>query len=169
VFGPNSSHDPIGTLNVKKLQDVKYRPSTRCVTTYELIVGKPDRSPERTIGVLEFTPEGVIPRLFTADNQLPWLAMATDLKEMQKRFSELPAFAGYGDQVRLWEIFPVRYKPGLHCVIRYTVQTPSGNKMFYGKSFTGNAQQLMNTVTDLHKSSQENPDAVHLRTGGHLA
>ena len=123
-----------------------------------MFVGKGDDSPERTIGVLEFTPEGVIPRLYTADDSLPWLAMATDMNEMQKRFSELPEFAGYRDQVKLWEIFPVRYKPGLHCVIRYTVRTPSGNKMFYGKSFTGNAQQLMQTVEDLHKSSQENPD-----------
>ncbi|HET9590142.1 MAG TPA: phosphotransferase [Anaerolineales bacterium] len=158
VFGPNSLQDPIGTINVRKLQDVKYRPSHRCVTTYELIVGKPDGSPERTIGVLEFTPEGVIPRLFTADDRLPWLAMATDMNEMQQRFCELPVLAEYGDQIKLWEIFPVRYKPGLHCVIRYTVQTPSGNKMFYGKSFSGNAEQLMKTITDLHKSSQENPD-----------
>jgi aminoglycoside phosphotransferase (APT) family kinase protein len=158
VFGPTSSQAPVGTLNVKKLQDVKYRPSHRCVTTYELIVGKADSSPERTIGVLEFTPEGVIPRLYTADDRLPWLAMATDINEMQKRFSELPAFAAYGDQIRLWEIFPVRYKPGLHCVIRYTAQTPSGNKMFYGKSFSGNADRLMKTLMDLHRSSQENPD-----------
>jgi aminoglycoside phosphotransferase (APT) family kinase protein len=158
VFGPNSSQNPIGRLNVKKLQDVKYRPADRCVTTYELIVGKPDHSAERTIGVLEFTPQGVIPRLFTADDRLPWLARATDMNEMQQRFCALPAFAGYGDQVKLWEIFPVRYKPGLHCVIRYTVETPSGNKMFYGKSFSGNAEQLMNTITDLHRSSRENPD-----------
>jgi hypothetical protein len=137
---------------------VKYRPSQGCVTTYDLIVGKSEDSPERTIGVLEFTPEGVLPRLYTADDRLPWLAQATDMDEMQQRFCSLPAFAGYGDQVRLWEIFPVRYKPGLHCVIRYTVQTPSGNKMFYGKSFTGGAEQLMKTVIDLHKSSQENPD-----------
>jgi len=156
VFG--SEQDPIGTINVKKLQDVKYRPSERCVTTYELIVGRPDRSPERTIGVLEFTPEGVKPRLFTADERLPWLAQAVDMNEMQQRFCELPILAEYGDQIKLWEIFPVRYKPGLHCVIRYTVQTPSGNKMFYGKSFTEGAQQLMDTITDLHKSSQENPD-----------
>jgi aminoglycoside phosphotransferase (APT) family kinase protein len=158
VFGPNSSQDPVGTLNVRKLQDVKYRPSHRCVTTYDLIVGRPDSPPERTIGVLEFTPEGVIPRIYTADDRLPWLARATEMNEMQKRFSELPAFAGYGDQIKLWEIFPVRYKPGLHCVIRYTAQTPSGNKMFYGKSFSGNAERLMKTIMDLHQSSQENPD-----------
>jgi hypothetical protein len=157
VFRPNSAQEPVGTLNVRKLQDVKYRPSQRCVTTYELIVGRPDSSPERTIGVLEFTPEGVIPRIFTADHQLPWLAKATDLKEMQQRFSELP---GYGDQLKLWEIFPVRYKPGLHCVIRYTAQTPSGNKMFYGKSFTGNAERLMKTIQDLDLASHENPDML---------
>lgn len=155
VFRSNSSQEPVGTLNVRKLQDVKYRPSQRCVTTYELIVGRPDSSPERTIGVLEFTPEGVIPRIYTADDRLPWLAKATDMKEMQQRFSELP---GYGDQLKLWEIFPVRYKPGLHCVIRYTAQTPSGNKMFYGKSFTGNAERLMKTIKDLDQASHENPD-----------
>ena len=158
VFGPDSSQGPIGTLNVKKLQDVKYRPSNRCVTTYDLIVGRPDSSPERTIGVLDFTPEGVIPRLYTADDRLPWLAMATNMNEMQRRFSELPIFSGYGDQIKLWEIFPVRYKPGLHCVIRYTVKTPSGNKMFYGKSFSGNAEQLYKTIIDLHQCSEENPD-----------
>jgi aminoglycoside phosphotransferase (APT) family kinase protein len=154
----NSSQESMGTLNVKKLQDVKYKPSQRCVTTYELIVGRPDSSPERTIGVLDFTPEGVIPRIYTADERLPWLALATDLNEMQRRFAELPAFAGFGDQVRLWEIFPVRYKPGLHCVIRYTARTPSGNKMFYGKSFTGDAEQLYKTIIDLHTCSEENPE-----------
>jgi aminoglycoside phosphotransferase (APT) family kinase protein len=157
LFGPNSAQDQIGSLNVRKLQDVKYKPSQRCVTTYDLIVGRQDGSPDRTIGVLEFTPEGVIPRIYTADDRLPWLARATDIEEMQRRFSELPEFAGYSDQIKLWEIFPVRYKPGLHCVIRYTVRTPSGNKMFYGKSFTGSAQQLMETVQNLHQSSQENP------------
>ena len=158
VFAPNAERDPVGRVHVRKLQDVKYRPSERCVTTYELIVGRPDRAPERTIGVLEFTPEGVLPRLYTADDRLSWLSQATDLNEMQKRFSDLPALAGYGDGLRLWEIFPVRYKPGLHCVMRYTVHTPAGNKMFYGKSFTGNAAQRMQTITELHKVSQEAMD-----------
>jgi hypothetical protein len=40
----NSSQEPVGKVNVKKLQDVKYRPSERCVTTYELIVDRPDSS-----------------------------------------------------------------------------------------------------------------------------
>src|SRR6266498_3005358 len=158
LFGPKTSQDLVGVLSIKKLQDLKYRPSHRCVTTYEMIIGKADSSPERTIGVLEFTPEGVLPRIYTADDRLPWLSIATDMNEMQRRFSELPAYASYGDQIKLLEISPVRYKPGLHCVIRYTVQTPSGKEMFYGKSFTGSAERLMKIITDLHKSSQENPD-----------
>ena len=151
----NSSQKPAVNVNVKKLQDVKYRPSERCIATYELIVEKPESSPERTIGVLEFTPEGVLPRLYTADDRLPWLTMATDLNHMQRLFSELP---GFGEQVTLIEIFPVRYAPGLRCVIRYTLQTHSGKEVFYGKSFSGHAERLMNALNDLHKSSEENPD-----------
>jgi aminoglycoside phosphotransferase (APT) family kinase protein len=155
LFRPASPQDPARVLSIKKLQDLKYRPSHRCVTTYEMLVGKANGSPERTIGVLEFTPEGVLPRIYTADDRLPWLSKATDMNEMQRLFSELP---GYADQAKLQEIFPVRYKPGLRCVIRYTVEMPSGKEMFYGKTFSGNAERLMKTITDLHKSSQENPD-----------
>ena len=158
LFESGASQDQTGVLHIKKLQDVKYKPSQRCVTTYEMILEKFDAPPERTIGVLEFTREGVTPRLFTADDRLPWLVLATDLKEMQKRFAELPAFAGYRDQIKLWEILPVRYKPGLRCVFRYTVETPFGKEMFYAKSFSGNAEQLGQTLTDLHKRSQENAD-----------
>src|SRR6185503_9352717 len=142
-------------LNIKKMQDLKYRPSQGCVTTYEMFVVKADSPPERTIGVLDFTPDGVLPRIFTADERLPWLPIAMDMNEMQRRFSELPGFDG---QVKLLEIFPVRYKPGLHCVIRYTVETPAGKEMFYGKSFSGNAERLMKALMDLHHSSEENED-----------
>ena len=149
----NSLQGPAGHASVKKLQDVKYKPSQRCVTTYELIVGNPDGSPERTIGVLEFTPKGVLPRLYTADERLPWLALATNMNHMRRLFSELP---GFGEQATLLEIIPVRYTPGLRCVIRYTVQTPSGNELFYGKSFSENAERLKKTIIDLHQSSLEN-------------
>src|SRR5512141_2449573 len=121
LFGADPSQDLGGTSLVRKLQDVKYRPSNRCVTTYDLILGNADGAPLKTIGVLEFTPDGVLPRLYTDDERLPWLSNATDIEEMQRRFSELPAFTGHGKEVRLWEISPIRYKPGLHCVIRYTV------------------------------------------------
>ena len=151
----NSVQGPAGNLTIKKLQDVKYRPSHSCITTYEIMIGKADGTSERTIGVLDFTPDGVLPRIFTADERLPWLPIAMDMNEMQKRFSELPGFDG---QVKLLEIFPVRYKPGLRCVIRYTVATLAGKEMFYGKSFSENAEGLMKTITDLHKSSQENEE-----------
>src|SRR5512142_759114 len=55
-------------LKVSKLQDLKYRPAHRCVTTYEMVVGKQGAAEEKTIGVLEFTPDGVVPRIYTADD-----------------------------------------------------------------------------------------------------
>src|SRR5688500_19144975 len=78
VFAPNAVRDPVGRVHVKKLQDVKYKPSERCVTTYELIVGRPDRAPERTIGVLEFNPDGLITRHLTTDDRLSWFSETTD-------------------------------------------------------------------------------------------
>ena len=62
-------------LNVKKLQDVKYRPSQRCVTTYELIVGKPGWFSGKDHRCPGIYPEGVIPRIYTADERFrgcPW-------------------------------------------------------------------------------------------------
>src|SRR5574338_100177 len=158
LFGTGATYKQASVRDIKKLQDLKYRPADRCVSTYEMMLEKVDGLQERTIGVLEFTPDGVLPRIYTADDRLPWLSLATDMAEMQKRFSELPAYAEYGDQIRLLEIYPVRYKPGLHCVIRYTVQTPSGHDLFYGKSFSGDAEQLMQTLRQLHESSEENLD-----------
>jgi len=154
LFGSNSPLGPVGGLNVRKLQDLKYRPSHRCVSTYEVTLAREDGASEKTIGVLEFTPEGVIPRIYTADDRLPWLKLATDMTEMQQRFSEL---SGDNGPLKLLEILPVRYKPGLHCVIRYTVGTSTGQAVFYGKSFAGNAERLMKTITDLHESSREDP------------
>src|SRR5574342_345537 len=98
LFGLNSPLGPADSLNVKKLQDLKYRPSHRCVSTYEMMVGRGNGSPERTIGVLEFTPEGILPRTYTADDRLPWWAMATNMNKKKKRFSELP---GYGGRLKL--------------------------------------------------------------------
>jgi aminoglycoside phosphotransferase (APT) family kinase protein len=155
LLGANAPLGPSGRVSVNKLQDLKYRPANRCVTTYEMVVGKDDHSADATIGVLEFTPDGVLPRIFTADDRLPWLRLATDLQEMQRRFAGLP---GYNGQVKLLEIDPIRYKPGLHCVIRYVAETPSGKAVFYGKSFSRDSDQLMDTIMALHRISQDYPE-----------
>ena len=50
VIGPGR------TVTVRKLQDAKYAPSRRCVTTYEMEIETPGSAPISTIGAVEFTP-----------------------------------------------------------------------------------------------------------------
>jgi aminoglycoside phosphotransferase (APT) family kinase protein len=149
-----------GTLvKVNKLQDAKYRPSTRCVATYEMVIDRQGQLPEQTIGVLEFTPDGVKPRHYLNDPRLPWLNMATDSEEMRKRICAALNQIGISDEdVKLQEIEPVRYKPGLHCVIRYTVDLPSGQQKYYGKLFSHNIDPLINDIANLHRASIESPE-----------
>jgi hypothetical protein len=61
-----------------KLQDTKYQPSKRCVTTYALMIERPGAAPEPTIGVLEISPDGPAHRLYDDDPRLPWLAVAAN-------------------------------------------------------------------------------------------
>jgi aminoglycoside phosphotransferase (APT) family kinase protein len=120
-------------------------------------VEKPGVPPFQTIGVLEFTPEGILPRIYLDDARMPALVQATDPEEMQRRLCT--ALTGFTNgEVQLLGIEPVRYKPGLHCVFRYTVSTPSGVQIFYGKLFSKPIDDLENTITALHKESETNPD-----------
>ncbi len=153
LFGPTS------TVTVHKLQDTKYHPSKRCNTTYEVEVETPGKPIFQTIGVLEFTPDGVKPRIYLDDPRLPWLTMATDPIEMHKRICEaLQNFEKQSGDIQLLDIEPVRYKPGLHCVFRYTVDTSSGKQVYYGKLFSHNIDELIKTIAELHQTSEENLD-----------
>ena len=104
-----------------------------------------------------------MPRIYTADQRLPWLALATDVKGMCDRFTTMSNGNGAEEGTnQLLEIEPVRYKPGLHCVFRYHVQTVSGKQMYYGKLFSSKGDQLMSAITALHKLSEENPDMPNI-------
>lgn len=153
LYGPNSE------VAVRKLQDAKYHPAKRCVTTYEMEVKLPDAPLDQTIGVMEFTPDGVAPRHYLNDPRMPWLLTATDPDEMLRRFCAIVDPTGLcGDEMEMINIEPVRYKPGLHCVFRYTLKTPSGNQVFYGKMFSKNIDYLIEIIDKLHRVSELNPE-----------
>ncbi|RPJ39574.1 MAG: hypothetical protein EHM21_15565, partial [Chloroflexi bacterium] len=143
-------------VKVLRLQDAKYHPSKRCVTTYEVVVDRPGEPPFNTICVLEFTPDGVHPRVYLDDTRMPALSQATDPVEMHRRICQ--ALALDENVARMLNIEPVRYKPGLHCVFRYTIGTPSGKQVFYGKLFNGPIDDLMINITALHQESETNPE-----------
>lgn len=143
-------------VHARRMQDLKYQPARKCVTTYEIRVEQPDKPDWDTIGVLEFTPDGVNPRFFFADPGMPALDIALNPAEMRRRFGA--ALGGNGSNpIEDLRAEAVRYKPGLHCVYRYELRTPSGQDIWYGKMFAGDGDSLMANISALHKASQANP------------
>lgn len=137
-----------------RLQDTKYQPLKRCVTTYQLQLDT-GSGPAQTIGVVEVTPDGVTHRLYSDDPRLPWLQAAADPAGMAARFSELLGAAS-GVEVGC-AITPVRYRAGARCVFRYDLALGSQRRTLFGKLMGTGADQLMATVSALHQASRSAP------------
>lgn len=146
------------TIRSCRLQDTKYQPATRCVTTYELLVERPGGTPRQTIGVLEIRPTGPAHRLYDDDPKLPWLAAANDPAGMRERFAALLAQTPDAPAVEACAITPIRYKPGARCVFRYDLRTAAGAQTYFGKLVAKGADQLLATIAALHQASQLAPD-----------
>jgi len=155
---PNGSGNAPGKIRASRMQDVKYYPTRRCVITYEIQVEPPDQASWETIGVVEVTPFGITHRLFMDDPKLPWLTIAIDPVEMHRRFAELLGGPGKQDGIELKKLMTIRYKPGLHCVFRYELNTPVGEQVFFGKLFAEEGDRLMEMETNLFHASQERLD-----------
>jgi hypothetical protein len=132
-----------------KPQDTKYQPARRLVTTYELLAER-DGAAERTIGVVEVTPEGTSLRLYDDDPRLPWLAAAVDEAGMRERFGALLP----GVAVGACAVAPVRYRSGVRCVFRYDLETSAGRQVFFGKLLAEGGERLLETVSALHAASE---------------
>lgn len=131
-----------------RLQDVKYQPGRRCVSTYALqcegVAGQ-----EQTIGVVELTPEGLAGRLYADDPLLPWLGEAADPARVAPRFAAL-----LGGPIAACRAAPVRYRPGARCVFRYELDGPGGRAVVFGKLLREGADALADTLAALHRASQ---------------
>jgi aminoglycoside phosphotransferase (APT) family kinase protein len=111
----------------------------------------------QTIGVLEFSPDGVEPRLYYADPGMPALTVAMDPADMRRRFTNV--LDGNGSSpIEDVDVDPIRYKPGLHCVYRYQLKTPHGVRVWYGKMFAHDSDSLMESITALHQASLDIPE-----------
>ncbi|MFL5806532.1 MAG: hypothetical protein ACJ8CR_32995 [Roseiflexaceae bacterium] len=142
-----------------KPQDTKYQPGKRCVTTYELLAERAGAAPQRTLGVVEITPDGVAHRLYDDDPRLPWLADAVDITAIRQRFVALLPDAA----VEACAVTPVRYRAGVRCVFRYDVQTAAGQEVFFGKLLGEGGEQLLATVGALHAAGDVQLNARSLR------
>lgn len=141
------------TIGKIKLQDTKYQPHVRCVTTYALAVERPGAAAVPTIGVLEISADGTHHRLYNHDPKLPWMADATDPAVMSAHFATLlPAATITG-----CTITPVRYRPNVRCVFRYDLATAAGPQTFFGKLLNDGGEQSLATITALHQAREHNP------------
>ena len=140
------------TISKIKLQDTKYQPHSRCVTTYAL-TAEQDGATRPTIGVLEITPAGAAHRLYHTDAKLPWLAEATEPDVMRAHFAALlPDTA-----IERCTITPVRYRPNVRCVFRYDLDTTAGPQTFFGKLLNEGGELSLATITALHGARERNP------------
>jgi hypothetical protein len=145
---------PLRTVTFCKIQDVKYQPRTRCVATYLLGVEVPGEGPRQTIGVVEARPAGLRHRLYDQDPDLPWLTSAADPLIVQDRMAAalLP-----GARIEACHVAPVRYKPGLRCVLRYELLLNTGAQLFFAKLLVEGGRELSATVSALHEASKRTP------------
>src|SRR5947207_13894492 len=65
-------------VRARKVHDVDYQPSARCLVAHELTLKPRGDEPVETIGVVDVRPAGLGLRVFHDDPGLPWLADAAD-------------------------------------------------------------------------------------------
>jgi hypothetical protein len=140
------------SVTARALKDVKYQPGVRCVSTYELVVGK---GGERfgAMGVLRVDTEGVRVARPEEDPELDRLAEAMDPEYMRDRLESAPELKT--DLRGLPRITLLRYKPRLRCALRYDLQTPSGDEVLFGKMLADGGEHTMSTLSQLHRRSLE--------------
>lgn len=139
------------TIQTCQLQGLHYQPAQRCTAVYHLLVTPLAQPPRPTIGVVEAGASGCTTRLYQGDTHLPWLTEATDGERLLERFRAI--YPG----VTAVQVFPVRYKPNDRCVVRYRVETATGQQICFGKTLARNADRLADVLMALARAGEAYP------------
>ncbi len=132
-------------VRARKVHDVAYQPSARCVVAHELTVQRGRDEPVETIGVVDVRPAGVGLRVFHEDPDLPWLADAADPEKVRRHLRAL----GLAPGSRVVRVIPVRYKPGSQCLLRFDLEAGSVPGALYGKVLAIDGYRLSRTLSAL--------------------
>jgi len=125
-------------------RDTKYRPGERCEAVYEL-------EPGGHIAVITVTADGPAARLLDDDPGLPALAEALDPARMT------PRMAAVVPGLTACEPVPVRYKPGVRCVVRYRLGATDGPVELYGKLQADGVEDDLATIEGLRRAAAADP------------
>src|SRR5881392_1561856 len=132
-------------VRARKVHDVEYQPSARCVVTHELTLKRGGDEPVETIGVVDVRPAGLGLRVFHEDPDLPWLADAADPVKVGRHLRAL----GLAPGSRVVRVIPVRYKPGSQCLLRFDLEAGSVPRILYGKVLVIDGYRLTRTLSAL--------------------
>ena len=132
-------------VRARKVHDVEYHPSARCVVTHELTLKRGGDEPVETIGVVDVRPAGLGLRVFHEDPNLPWLADAADPVKVGRHLRAL----GLAPGSRVVRVIPVRYKPGSQCLLRFDLEAGSVPRILYGKVLVIDGYRLTRTLSAL--------------------
>src|SRR6184192_2845782 len=132
-------------VRARKVHDVEYQPSARCVVTHELTLKRGGDEPVETIGVVDVRPAGLGLRVFHEDPNLPWLADAADPVKVGRHLRAL----GLAPGSRVVRVIPVRYKPGSQCLLRFDLEAGSVRGALYGKVLAIDGYRLSRTLSAL--------------------
>ena len=119
------------------LHDVRWTPGHGCRLAYV----ERAKDSEPTFVAVEVSGEEWGRYAWRDDTALPALITATDSDEVARRLETV-----LGEPVRC-SITPVRYRPGLRCVLRYDVEGPSGRSTFFAKALPSDSYAR---VAELH-------------------
>src|SRR5438128_541823 len=88
-------------VRARKVHDVEYQPSARCVVAHELTLQRGGDEPVETIGVVEVRPAGLGLRIFHEDPDLPSLADAADPEKVDRHLPALAFDTSVASEARL--------------------------------------------------------------------
>src|SRR5205809_3116078 len=132
-------------VRARKVHDVEYQPSARCVVTHELTLERGSDQPAETIGAADVRPAGLGLRVFHEDPDLPWLADAADPVKVGRHLRAL----GLAPGSRVVRVIPVRYKPGSQCLLRFDLEAGSVPRILYGKVLVIDGYRLTRALSAL--------------------
>jgi hypothetical protein len=133
----------LGVEQCRRL-DTKYVPGQACVVVYWLS-GVAGRRRVETVGVVEVDRNGIRHRSFIDDPALPGLREAIDGDRVRVRLGTTSSC----------RVTPVRHKPGVSCVLRYTIA--DGDTELFAKAFACGSERQGEVLRTLARATSPVP------------
>lgn len=132
--------------------NTRYEPGASLVAVYELEGRGPGSDEKRTLGAVTIDRFERRVLLFHQDPLLPQLAELSRTSDMARRLGTLPHSVTGGRSSGDHVVVPLRYKPGVGCVVRLDPRARPERRLFC-KVLKGGGRDLAATLALLHEAA----------------